>query len=142
MHARTLRPHTPAQVLHVDVDRDSTDWPLVGFILMIDEFHSDNRATRFVPGTHHESGLPEEVMTDPRVDYDGQVLARGPAGSLIVFNGSTWHGHAANTSNEPRRSLQGAFIPREGRATTDCSGRMRPETRARLGPLAEYVLGL
>jgi ectoine hydroxylase-related dioxygenase (phytanoyl-CoA dioxygenase family) len=81
-------------------------------------------------------------MTDPRVDYDGQVLARGPAGSLIVFNGSTWHGHAANTSNEPRRSLQGAFIPREGRATTDCSGRMRPETRARLGPLAEYVLGL
>src|SRR5215207_4400468 len=88
MHARTLRPHTPAQELHVDVDRASTDWPLVGFILMIDEFRTDNGATRFVPGTQHRSDVPEEVMTDRRVDHDGQVLASGPAGSLIIFNGS------------------------------------------------------
>jgi hypothetical protein len=142
MHARTLRPHTPAQELHVDVCRDSTDWPLVGFILMIDEFRNDNGATRFVPGTHRESRVPEEVMTDRRLDYDGQVLASGPLGSLIIFHGSAWHGHTANTSGEPRRSLQGAFIPRDGRAATDFSGRMRSDTRARLGPLAQYVLGL
>jgi hypothetical protein len=142
MQARTLRPHTPAQVLHVDVPRDSTDWPLVGFILMIDEFRSDNGATRFVPGTHLESGVPEEAMADRRMDYEGQALASGPAGSLIVFNGSAWHGHTANTSDEPRRSVQGTFIPRDGRAATDFSRRMRSETRARLGPLARYVLGL
>jgi hypothetical protein len=142
MHARTLRPHTPAQELHVDVYRDSTDWPLVGFILMIDEFRTDNGATRFVPGTHHGSGVPEDVMIDRRADYDGQLLATGPAGSLIVFNGSTWHGHAANTSDGPRRSLQGAFIPRTGRAATDFSGRMRSETRERLGAVARYVLSL
>ena len=142
MHARTLRPHTPAQELHVDVHRASTDWPLVGFILMIDEFRSDNGATRFVPGTHHGSDVPEKVMSDRRADYDGQVLASGPAGSLIIFNGSAWHGHTANTSDEPRRSVQGAFIPRDGRAAVDFSGRMRSETRARLGPLAQYVLGL
>ena len=142
MHARTLRPHAPAQELHVDVQRDSTDWPLVGFILMIDEFRADNGATRFVPGTHHRSDVPEELMTDRRANHDGQVLASGPAGSLIVFNGSTWHGHAANTSDEPRRSVQGAFIPRDGRAGTDFSARMRPETRARLGTLAQYVLAL
>jgi hypothetical protein len=29
--------------------RDSVDWPLVGFILMIDEFRADNGATRFAP---------------------------------------------------------------------------------------------
>jgi len=52
LHARTLRPHTPAQELHVDVPRDSADWPLLGFILMIDEFRPDNGATRFVPGSH------------------------------------------------------------------------------------------
>ena len=50
--ARTLRPHTPAQELHVDVPRESKDWPLVGFILMVDEFRPDNGATRFVPGSH------------------------------------------------------------------------------------------
>jgi ectoine hydroxylase-related dioxygenase (phytanoyl-CoA dioxygenase family) len=142
MHARTLRPHTSAQELHVDVRRDSTDWPLVGFILMVDEFRSDNGATRFVPGTHRGSDVPEEVMTDRRADYDRQVLATGPAGSLIIFNGSAWHGHTANTSDGPRRSVQGAFIPRDGRAATDFSGRMRSETRARLGPIAQYVLAL
>jgi len=66
MHARTLRPHTPAQEFHVDVRRDSLDWPLVGFILMIDEFHSDNGATRFVPGTHEKAELLEDVIPDLR----------------------------------------------------------------------------
>jgi hypothetical protein len=64
------------------------------------------------------------------------------AGSLIVFNGSTWHGHTANTSTRPRRSLQGAFIPRDGRPGTDFAARMRPETRERLGPLAHHLLAL
>lgn len=142
MHARTLRPHTPAQELHVDVRRDSPDWPLVGFILMIDEFHSDNGATRFVPGTHEKAELPEDVMADRRVDYEGQVLATGPAGSLIVFNGSAWHGHTANSSDGARRSVQGAFIPRDGRSATDFACRMLPETRARLGPIAQHLLAL
>jgi ectoine hydroxylase-related dioxygenase (phytanoyl-CoA dioxygenase family) len=81
-------------------------------------------------------------MVDRRTDHDSQVLACGPAGSLLIFNGSAWHGHTANMSAGPRRSLQGAFIPREGRAGTDFSARMRPETRARLGPLARHVLAL
>jgi ectoine hydroxylase-related dioxygenase (phytanoyl-CoA dioxygenase family) len=132
----------PAQELHVDVARDSADWPLVGFILMIDAFGPDNGATRFVPGSQRWAGTPEDVMPDRRADYDGQVLACGPAGSLIVFNGSAWHGHASNPSDRPRRSLQGAFIPRDGRAGTDFAARMRPETRARLGPLARQVLAL
>jgi hypothetical protein len=72
----------------------------------------------------------------------GQVLACGDAGSLLVFNGSAWHGHSANTSSGPRRSIQGAFIPREGRAGTDFAGRMSPETRARLSPLARQVLAI
>src|SRR5436190_335393 len=32
MLARTLRSGSPAQELHVDVRRDSVDWPLLGFI--------------------------------------------------------------------------------------------------------------
>jgi hypothetical protein len=142
MHARMLRPHSPAQELHVDVQRDSADWPLVGFILMVDEFRPDNGATRFVPGSHRWPGTPEKVMVDRQMDHDSQVLACGPAGSLLIFNGSAWHGHTANTSAGPRRSLQGAFIPREGRAGTDFPARMRPETRAQLGPLARHVLAL
>jgi hypothetical protein len=140
--ARTLRPHEPAQELHVDVRRDSADWPLLGFILMVDGFRPDNGATRFVPGSHLWPGAIEDTISDPRAEYDGEVLACGDAGSLLVFNGSAWHGHTANTSDGPRRSLQGAFIPRDGRAGTDFAARMQTETRARLGPLARHVLGL
>jgi len=142
MHARTLRSGTAAQELHADVRRDSADWPLVGFILMVDEFRADNGATRFVPGSHHDLNAPEDVMADLRADHEGQVLACGPAGSLLIFHGSAWHGHTANTSARPRRSLQGAFIPRDGRASTDFTTRMRPETHARLSSIAQYVLHL
>jgi hypothetical protein len=141
-HARTLRSRARGSDLHVDVARGSADWPLVGFILMVDEFRPDNGATRFVPGSHAWPRTPEDAMPDRTADHDGQVLACGAAGSLLVFNGSAWHSHTANPSNAPRRSLQGAFIPRDGRAATDFGGRMRPETRARLSPLAKYVLAL
>jgi ectoine hydroxylase-related dioxygenase (phytanoyl-CoA dioxygenase family) len=140
LQARTLRPHAPAQELHVDVQRESADWPLLGFILMIDEFRQENGATRLVPGSHQWSSAPEGSIADLRAHRAGQVLARGPAGSLLIFNGSTWHGHAANTSDAPRRSLQGAFIPRRGQAATDFAARMQPETRARLSALARHVL--
>jgi hypothetical protein len=141
-HARTLRPHTPAEGLHVDVRRDSADRPLLSFILMVDEFRPDNGATRFVPGSHQWPHTPAETMSDLHADYAGQVLACGGAGSLVVFDGSTWHGHTANISSGPRRSLQGAFIPRDGRAATDFAARMQPETSERIGLLAKRVLGL
>jgi len=139
LHARTLRPGSPAEDLHVDVRRDSSDWPLLAFILMIDEFRPDNGATRFVPGSHRWPSTPDSDRKDECVD---EVLACGSAGSLLVFDGSSWHGHSANTSNRPRRSLQGAFIPRDGRAGADFAGRMQQDTRARLGPAARYLLAL
>ena len=141
-HARTLRPRTPAEELHVDVRRDSADWPLLGFVLMVDEFRPDNGATRLVPGSHRWPGTPADCMSDLRADHPGQALACGAAGSLLVFDGSAWHGHTANTSSGPRRSLQGAFIPQDGRAGTEFAARMQPEMRARLGPLARQVLAL
>ena len=142
LHARTLRPHTPAQELHVDVRRNSGDWPLLGFIVMIDEFRPDNGATRFIPGSHRWPGSPADTLSDQRAAYSGEVLACGKAGSLLVFDGSAWHGHTANTSSAPRRSIQGAFIPRGGSAAIDFAARMQPETHKRLSPLARQVLAL
>jgi len=78
MHARTLEPGSPKESLHVDFERVDDGWPMVGFIIMVDEFRSDNGATRFVPGSH---------MKNPTAD-DVEVMACGPAGSIIIYNGS------------------------------------------------------
>ncbi|MBM3806667.1 MAG: hypothetical protein FJW22_00570 [Acidimicrobiia bacterium] len=141
-HARALQPQTNAGDWHVDVQRGSKDFPLVGFIFMIDAFTQDDSATRLVPGTHRWRKTPQDSMQDCRADVEGQQLAYGPAGSLLIFNGSVWDGHGANRTNRPRRSLQGAFIPSGGQAATDFTSRMTPETRRRLGPAAQSVLGL
>src|SRR5262249_50788192 len=134
MHARTVRPDAAAQELHVDFDRDSDGWPMLGFIFMIDEFRPDNGATRFVPGSHRSEARPSAGAPEP--------LACGPAGSMILFNGSVWHGHSANRSRAPRRSIQGAYIRREAPSGANLPARMRPETLARIGPLARYLLAL
>jgi hypothetical protein len=138
LNARTLRPGAAVLDIHVDVERDSRDWPLLGFILMIDAFTPNNGATRFVPGSQHWEDPPKDGRAQ---EYAAQLMsACGPAGSLLVFNGSTWHGQGINRSNRSRRSLQGAFIPRDGRPSTDFCRRMSSETRARLGSIARQVL--
>lgn len=142
LHARTLRPKAGAGEWHVDVARNSADWPIVSFIVMIDEFGKDNGATRFIPGSHHSPQMPADVMTDDKAEHPDEVLACGAAGSMLIFHGSVWHGYSANRSLAPRRSIQGAMIPMAGSRTTDFDVRMTPETRARLGPEARRLIGV
>jgi hypothetical protein len=139
---RTLRPQSSAQDLHVDLSRDSEDAPMLGFILMIDPFQSDNGATRFVPGSHNWPDIPQDRNCDPSADFPGQALACGPAGSMILFNGAIWHGHTANVTLKNRRSIQGYFVRREANSGMDFRARMLPETLARIGPLAQYLLSV
>jgi ectoine hydroxylase-related dioxygenase (phytanoyl-CoA dioxygenase family) len=142
MLARTVRPYARAQSLHVDFGREADGWPMVGFILMVDEFRADNGATHFVPGSHEWLTTPPDFPRDTSADYEGQVPACGPAGSVIIYNGSVWHGHAANLSGEPRRSIQGAYIRRDAEPAINQAARIRPETLARISDLAKYVLAV
>ena len=90
MGGRTVLPGATMQTLHVDVRRDDDAWPLVGFIIMLDEFRGDNGATRFVPGSHErEKAWPDRYATNLRPNAARQVVARGEAGSAIVYHGST-----------------------------------------------------
>src|SRR2546421_392227 len=118
----------------------SEGWPMIGFIFMIDEFQSDNGTTRFVPGSHMLPYSPDEVMKDAAADCEGQTLACGPAGSIIIYNGSIWHGHTANRSVGRRRSIQGAFIRRDAQSAVNWATRIRPETLGRIGNLAKDLL--
>jgi len=140
--ARTLEPGAPIEELHVDVRHGADGWPIVGFILMVDAFDAENGATRFIPGSHRRTWGPAELAHGPVEPDAEEVLAIGPAGSLIIFNGSTWHGHGSNRSSRQRRSVQGHFTPRTARASVDHAARMRPEVLRRIGDLARYVLAI
>lgn len=140
--ARTVRPHSQAQTLHVDFTADAEGWPMVGFIIMVDDFRLDNGATRFVPGSHRWPTIPGDDLKDLASDHDGQVVACGAAGSVIIYNGSVWHGHTANQTGRARRSVQGAYIRRDAEPGSKQAERILPQTRARIGPLAQYLLAV
>ena len=130
--ARTVHPGAPAQPLHVDLARSNDHPSMIGFIWMIDEFRPDNGATRVVAGSQGQSQPPRPEPT----------LVTGQAGSLLVYDGSVWHGYASNRSDTPRRSIQGAFVPRSERQVTVQAERLLPTTAARLDDLGRYLLDL
>jgi ectoine hydroxylase-related dioxygenase (phytanoyl-CoA dioxygenase family) len=106
---------------------------MLGFIYMIDEFTEDNGATRFIAGSQGIETLPESFSSVP---------ACGPAGSVIVFNGSVWHGHGPNETDQPRRSIQGAYIRRNEDSSATLSVQMLPQTLDRIDALAKYLLNV
>ena len=138
---RTVLPGAAAQGLHVDVRPDEDAWPLLGFIVMVDEFREDNGATRFVSGSHRAEPTSAREGNQ-RPDDGAHVLACGEPGSVIVYLGSTWHGYSANSSGKPRRSIQGAYIPRGGTAAVQWRPRMSPEALGRLSQVARRVLAI
>ena len=138
---RTVQPGAAAQELHVDVRPDEDAWPLLGFIVMVDEFREDNGATRFVSGSHRAEPTSAREGNQ-RPDDGAHALACGEPGSVIVYLGSTWHGYSANSSGKPRRSIQGAYIPRGGTAAVQWRPRMSPEALGRLSQVARRVLAI
>jgi ectoine hydroxylase-related dioxygenase (phytanoyl-CoA dioxygenase family) len=137
MHSRAINPRVPADALHVDFAREAANlargaWPMLGFIVMLDEFTPGNGATRFVPGSQHAAQQPPSSESVP---------ACGAAGSIIVYNGSVWHGYGANATDRPRHSIQGAYIRRDAQGFA-LAARMLPETLARIGPLARQLLAV
>jgi ectoine hydroxylase-related dioxygenase (phytanoyl-CoA dioxygenase family) len=140
LHARSVHPYAGAQELHIDYQREGDGWPMVGFIIMVDEFSRDNGATRFILGSHmwpamNDARQPDSVRKKEEV-------ACGPPSSVIIYNGSVWHGHGANTTAKPRRSIQGAYIKRDAKPAIDQAQRIRGETLCRISPLAKYVLAI
>lgn len=135
-HARTVLPHGASQRRHQDFSGLSDGWPMVGFIFMVDAFDVHNGATRFVNGSQSLKQLPNDLeVGDARVSP-----ACGSAGSMILFNGSVWHGHGPNLTGAARRSIQGALIRHDQDPAVDHAAKTRPEVVRRLSPTARALL--
>lgn len=103
-----LRPH-PALVCN-------SMWALT-------DFTTENGATRVVPGSHKAAEKPEFGAR-----YDS-IAAEMAKGSVLIWNGSLWHGGGANTSSARR----------VGMAMNYCAGFIRQQENQQLGIPLERV---
>jgi hypothetical protein len=106
------RPHVPITCVAI--------WALT-------DFTHENGATRIVPGSHRFDHIPGKGEVT-----DGWVEAEMPAGSVLVYDGSAWHGGGENTTDERRLGI----------VSNHCAGWVRQEEDQLLALDRDYVAGL
>lgn len=117
-----IRPGQTAQVLHRDeqgwmehpkfASNDFSQYPQlqVTSLFALSDFTPENGGTQVVPGSH---GWPADRVPKP----DEIVRAEMPAGSMLIYLGSTIHGGGENVTDSPRRGMFVGF----------CQGWLRTE---------------
>lgn len=120
-----IGPGETAQPIHSDDQVMPLDRPHVATVCntmwALTDFTEANGATRLVPGSHRWSNEPEYGA-----EYES-VPAEMPAGSVLVWHGSLWHGGGANSTAERRYGI----------AMNYCAGWVRQQENQQLGlPLA------
>ena len=92
---------------------------------MLDDFTEENGATILVPGSHLSGREP-----DPRLDTDANwTSAVGPAGSVAIFDGRTWHSTGLNVTDQPRVGINTGF----------CAPQFRQQENFQLGTAPEVL---
>lgn len=144
-NARSADPHSnEPQPLHCDAGAlpDERGYWVCNTIWLLDDFTSDNGATRVVPGSQNWKQLPQEVLSDPLAPHPQEELLLAPAGSVVVMNTHAWHGGTANRTNWPRRALH-AFYCRSDKPQQQYQKKLlRAETQAHLSPELRRLLAL
>jgi ectoine hydroxylase-related dioxygenase (phytanoyl-CoA dioxygenase family) len=110
-----MHPGQEAQPLHCDdgsIALPRPHPPVVCVALWaLTDFDHANGATRLVPGSHRRDRRPGKRE---RAEY---VEAEMPAGSVLVYDGSLWHGGGTNASDDRRVGI----------VVNHCAGFLRQE---------------
>ena len=86
------------QQLHNDTRLVGTRFPLVVQVVwMLDDFTKDNGATRIVPKSNRFNHFPINNKK-----YKNEKIITGSKGSVLIFDGSIWHGSSKNVTNIDR----------------------------------------
>ena len=138
-----IGPGAPAGDLHIDHPLGTMPTPRPSFplsgnsIWFLDDFTSENGATRCVAGSHrHLEGLPA-----PGVRYDGEVQVTGRKGSVMIINGALWHASSANRTDRERVCLLGFFCRAFLKPQQDQIRIVSDEVVARATPTLKRLLG-
>lgn len=145
LNARSADPHSAAgQPLHVDMAAipDERGYWVCNTIWMLDDFTSENGATRLVPGSHKWGKRPQDVLADPSAPHPDQILLTGGAGGVVVMNAHLWHGGTANQTAAPRLAMHAFYCRRDKPQQQYQKRLLRPEVQAGLTPELRELLAL
>src|SRR5262249_35424830 len=124
-----IGPSETAQPLHADDQAIPLPRPHVPIIVnsmwAITDFTDENGATRIIPGSHrrdHAPALGTPYETQPA------VMRRG---SVMIYDGSLWHGGGANKTEQRRVGI----------AMNYCAGWIRQQENQQLGIPVEIARG-
>lgn len=114
LNGRDPLPGYGQQGLHADWTTRAKGEPfrIATAIWLLDDFTSENGATRVVPGTHRLLTQVPKSFADPASRHPDQRIIVAPAGSVLLFNGHLWHSGTRNETYEHRRVLQCSFVGR------------------------------
>lgn len=145
LNARSARPHADwTQPLHCDMGRlpDARGNAVCNIIWMLDDFTTENGATRFVPGSHRWRQLPQEALANPVGPHPQEQLLTGAAGTVVVMNAHLWHGGTANRTSKPRLALHSFYCRRDLPQQQYQKQLLRPETQQQLNAELRWLLAL
>ena len=147
LNARSVDPDGKRrQPLHVDMGAlpDEHGYWVCNSIWMLDDFTTENGATRCLPGTHRRGCLPQDALGPEALlqDHPEEVLITGRAGTVVVMNAHLWHGGTANRTPQPRRALH-AFYARWDKPQQQYQKQLvRIEVQQALSPPLRRLLAL
>jgi ectoine hydroxylase-related dioxygenase (phytanoyl-CoA dioxygenase family) len=145
LNARSADPHSEdGQPLHVDMSAipDERGYWVCNTVWLLDDFTTENGATRMVPGSHTWGKRPQDVLADPQAPHPDEVLLLGKAGSIAVMNSHTWHGGTANRTAAPRLAMHAFYCRRDKPQQQYQKQLLRPEVQASLSPQLRSLLAL
>lgn len=117
----SIDPGEVAQPIHADDTLIKIPRPHAAVVCnsmwALTDFTAANGATRIVPGSHKFDHTPEYGS------HPDSIAAEMAKGSLLVWNGSLWHGGGANTTDQRRVGI----------AMNYCAGYIRQQENQQLG---------
>ncbi len=122
----SLAPGETAQVIHADDQVMPVAKPHHPFVCnsmwALTDFTAENGATNVVPGSHRRPN--PDYRADPEDLLAEAIPAEMTAGSVLVWEGATWHGGGANATDDEIRV---------GLAMNYCAGFIRQQENQMLG---------
>lgn len=133
-----ILPGEAAQSLHTDDNFYRIPRPRPPFgaatVWAIDDFTEENGATVVIPGSH--------TWDEDRIGKREEAIpAVMPAGSVIFFLGTTWHGGGQNRSNAPRFAVTHQYCEAYMRQQENYLLELSKDTVRTLSPELQALVG-